>query len=101
MGLRFRLHQRDLPGRPDIVLPKHRVVIFVHGCFWHHHPRCEYAYMPKSRTDFWTKKFEENRHRDRHHALKLRNCGWRVITIWECQTECPDQLESRLKRILG
>src|SRR5210317_1903352 len=84
-GYRFRLHRKDLPGKPDIVLPKYGTVIFVHGCFWHRHKRCKYAYEPKSRRQFWNKKFEENLHRDRKHKKALHKMGWNVIVVWECQ----------------
>ena len=88
-GYRFRLHRKDLPGRPDIVLPKHRTVVFVHGCFWHRHPGCRFAYTPKSRVAFWQKKFDDNVARDRRNVRALRALGWRVITVWECQTGSP------------
>jgi DNA mismatch endonuclease (patch repair protein) len=85
-GLRFRLHGKGLPGKPDLVLAKHRAAVFVHGCFWHRHPGCKYAYSPKSNSDFWQKKFEENVRRDERKEEELRRAGWRVIIIWECQT---------------
>jgi len=85
LGYRFRLHRKDLPGKPDIVLPKHNTVIFVHGCFWHRHHRCKYAYKPKSRIDFWETKFKENVNRDRRNRKRLIQLGWKVITIWECK----------------
>ncbi|WP_006914856.1 very short patch repair endonuclease [Salinisphaera shabanensis] len=83
-GFRFRLHRKDLPGRPDIVLPKYRLVIFVHGCFWHRHPGCHYATVPATRTDFWQRKFEGNVHRDQRSIERLLQNGWRVFVIWEC-----------------
>ena len=86
MGLRFRLHRRDLPGRPDLVFPRHLLAVFVHGCFWHRHGRCRYAYTPKSRIAFWTKKFADNVARDRRNEDALRDLGWRVLVIWECET---------------
>lgn len=86
-GYRFRLHRKDLPGRPDIVLPKYQIVIFVHGCFWHRHKGCSDASTPKSRTDFWIKKFKENVARDKKNQLSLRAKGWRVLIIWECETK--------------
>jgi DNA mismatch endonuclease (patch repair protein) len=100
MGFRFRLHRRGLPGSPDIVLPRHRVAIFVHGCFWHRHPRCRFAYTPKSRLEFWSRKFEENKARDRRARRALRRQGWRVLTVWECQTEKPAALAEYLCREL-
>lgn len=88
-GYRFRLHRKDLPGRPDIVLPKYRTVVFVHGCFWHRHRGCKFAYAPKSRVDFWNEKFRSNVERDRRNASELRRLAWRVITVWECQAARP------------
>jgi DNA mismatch endonuclease (patch repair protein) len=83
-GFRFRLHRHDLPGSPDIVLPKYRLVIFVHGCFWHMHAGCKYSTMPSTRTDFWKKKLGSNRDRDRENIQKLLSKGWRVLVVWEC-----------------
>ena len=82
-GLRFRLHRKDLPGRPDIVLPKYRAVIFVHGCFWHSHG-CKYSVMPKTNREFWSKKLEKNKHRDEKCYSLLQSNGWRVLVVWEC-----------------
>lgn len=84
LGLRFRLHGRKLPGKPDLVFPKYRCVVFVHGCFWHRHPGCKYAYNPKSNVEFWQKKFEENTSRDSRNISELREKGWRVLVVWEC-----------------
>lgn len=97
LGLRFRLHRRDLPGSPDIVLPKFRTVIFVHGCFWHRHPDCRYATTPKSRQDYWLPKFEANIERDARKEAQLRELGWRVLVIWECETKSLEALEPRLR----
>lgn len=97
--MRFRLHRRDLPGSPDIVLPRHRVVVFVHGCFWHRHPRCRLAYTPKSRQEFWSAKFDENVARDRRVKRKLRRLGWRVVTVWECQAANPGKLVKALMQV--
>ncbi|MDD9732315.1 very short patch repair endonuclease [Mameliella sp. AT18] len=83
-GFRFRLHDAALPGKPDIVLPKYRVVIFVHGCFWHRHQGCHWCSVPGSNADFWSSKFEKNVERDRRHVAQLRQAGWRVGTVWEC-----------------
>lgn len=82
-GFRFRLHRKDLPGKPDIVLPKYHTVIFVHGCFWHGHG-CRYFKVPKTRTDFWLDKIMANAKRDRLQEDALRSAGWRVFTVWEC-----------------
>ena len=86
MGLRFRLHRKDLPGRPDLVLPKHRLAVFVRGCFWHRHEGCRYASTPKSRVAFWTAKFEANVVRDARQQAALRALGWQVLVIWQCET---------------
>jgi DNA mismatch endonuclease (patch repair protein) len=85
MGYRFRLHRKDLPGSPDIVLPKYKTVIFVHGCFWHRHENCKYATTPKTRKEFWEKKFRENINRDNLNQANLLLRGWKIIIIWECQ----------------
>ncbi|WP_175047442.1 very short patch repair endonuclease [Burkholderia lata] len=82
-GLRYRLHVRSLPGRPDLVFPRHKAVVFVHGCFWHQH-NCALFKMPSSRTEFWKEKLERNRERDREHVAKLLQDGWRVGVVWEC-----------------
>ncbi|MCX7590178.1 MAG: DNA mismatch endonuclease Vsr [Kiritimatiellae bacterium] len=101
LGFRFRLHKTDLPGIPDIVLPKHRAVILIHGCFWHRHPRCKFAYTPKTRRSFWQKKFLENIERDKRNLRCLRRLGYRVLVIWECQIDDIDALENRLQRFLS
>lgn len=85
LGFRFRLHRRDLPGRPDIVLPKYRTAIFVHGCFWHRHPGCRRATTPKTRVTFWRQKFEANIKRDRKATEALEQAGWNVLVLWECE----------------
>ena len=85
MGYRFRLHRKDLPGSPDIVLPKYKTVIFVPGCFWHRHENCKYATTPKTRKEFWEKKFRENINRDNLNQANLLLRGWKIIIIWECQ----------------
>jgi len=85
MGYRFRLHRKDLPGSPDIVLPKYKTVIFVHGCFWHRHENCKYATTPKTRKEFWEKKFRENINRDNLNQANLSLKGWKTIIIWECK----------------
>ncbi|TVQ30812.1 MAG: DNA mismatch endonuclease Vsr [Phycisphaeraceae bacterium] len=100
MGYRYRLHRSDLPGTPDLVLPRHRKIIFVHGCFWHRHPRCRYAYTPGSNVAFWKKKFNENVARDRRVSRELQRMGWKVIIVWECQCRDPDKLAERLATAL-
>ena len=97
LGYRFRLHKKDLPGKPDIVLPKHKTIIFVHGCFWHRHKGCKYSYNPKSRVTFWEEKFESNVRRDKIKIQQLKGKGWKVIIVWECQTKNSSDLESALK----
>jgi DNA mismatch endonuclease (patch repair protein) len=84
-GFRYRLHARGLPGSPDLVLPKHRVAIFVHGCFWHRHTACRYATTPSSNVERWTIKFQANVERDVRNEAALRTAGWRVIVVWECE----------------
>jgi len=100
-GYRFRLHRKDLPGTPDIVLPRYRVAIFVHGCFFHAHRGCKLAYVPKTRTDFWRSKFSENQKRDARVKRLLRQDGWTPIVVWECETERPNKLSPHLNRILN
>jgi DNA mismatch endonuclease (patch repair protein) len=86
-GLRFRIHVKDLPGKPDVVLPKYKTAIFVHGCFWHSHPRCKFAVVPASNIEFWKQKLDSNRERDQVNKKRLKALGWRVLTIWECQLD--------------
>lgn len=100
LGLRFRLCRRDLPGCPDLVLPRHRCVIFVHGCFWHRHEGCPQATMPTSNVRYWRKKFNRNKARDARVVLQLRQLGWRILTIWECQTKTESNLQRLLKKSL-
>lgn len=91
-GYRFRIHRADLPGKPDIVLPKLRTCIFVHGCFWHNHAGCKYAAIPKTRPDFWKAKFEANIVRDLRARTALEKTGWRVLIIWECELRRSEQI---------
>ncbi|WP_276204510.1 very short patch repair endonuclease [Pseudomonas putida] len=98
MGFRFRLHQKLLPGSPDIVLPKYRTAIFVHGCFWHRHPDCKYATTPKTRKEYWIPKLSANVERDARKSAQLEALGWRVIVIWECETRNLISLESRIRK---
>jgi DNA mismatch endonuclease (patch repair protein) len=99
-GGRFRLHRRDLPGSPDIVMPKRRIAIFVHGCFWHRHRGCKKASMPKTRIDFWQEKFLRNVERDHENGLKLAQLGWHVVTIWECESKDAARLASIVSELL-
>ena len=96
MGYRFRLHSKDLPGSPDIVLPKYKTVIFVHGCFWHRHENCKYASTPKTRKEFWNKKFTENKKRDSEIQEKIKILDWRSIVIWECETKNIENLRDKI-----
>ena len=96
MGYRFRLHSKNLPGSPDIVLPKFKTVIFVHGCFWHRHENCKYASIPKTRQEFWNKKFEENIQRDSKIQDKIKNLDWRSVVIWECETKNMENLRDKI-----
>jgi DNA mismatch endonuclease (patch repair protein) len=86
LGLRYRLHRRDLPGSPDLVFPRRRIALFVHGCYWHRHNGCKYAYTPKSNVEFWQKKFQTNVDRDIRVRQELEAGGWNVVIIWECET---------------
>ena len=96
MGYRFRLHRKDLPGSPDIVLPKYKTVIFVHGCFWHRHENCKYASTPRTRKEFWENKFKANLKRDEEIQKKIKNIGWQSVVIWECETKNIDDLREKL-----
>lgn len=86
-GFRFRIHGRGLPGRPDIVFPRRRAVVFVHGCFWHRHPGCRAASTPKTRREFWQDKFDRNVARDQRDVARLEAAGWSVHVVWECETK--------------
>ena len=101
LGFRFRLHRKDLPGSPDIVFPRHRAVIMVHGCFWHRHSGCKHASSPQTRVRFWEDKFRGNVVRDRRNETALRELGWRVMVIWECETKDRDAVMERIAGFLG
>ena len=98
-GYRYRLHAKKLPGKPDIVLPKYKTVIFVHGCFWHGHANCKYFVIPKTRTDWWVNKINGNIANDDRAVKALKRAGWKVITIWECQLK-PAMAEKTLINLL-
>jgi DNA mismatch endonuclease (patch repair protein) len=100
MGYRFRLHGKKLPGRPDVVLPKHKIVIFVHGCFWHRHRGCKNCTVPMNNRDFWVEKLEGNAARDRRNRTALRRAGWRVAVVWECEVEKRQQAIRCLMKLL-
>ena len=98
-GFRYRVNVKDLPGKPDIVLPKYKTVIFIHGCFWHGHEGCKYFVIPKTRTEWWTEKIRKNKERDQQEHEALRKTGWNIITVWECQLK-PRKREQTLEGIL-
>ncbi|HEY1562565.1 MAG TPA: very short patch repair endonuclease [Caulobacteraceae bacterium] len=100
LGFRFRLHRRDLPGTPDLIFPRLRIAMFVHGCFWHRHADCRRASTPKTRLEFWGPKFARNVDRDAENAELLSSLGWQVATIWECETLCVPVLHERLAHFL-
>lgn len=100
LGYRYRLHVTDLPGRPDIVLPRHRKVIQVHGCFWHSHPGCRKAKAPSSNESFWSDKLAANVARDARNEQALRSGGWSLMTVWECEVKDLAELERRLRAFL-
>lgn len=99
LGYRFRLHRKDLPGKPDLVFPKYRTVIFVHGCFWHRHDGCLKASHPKTNQDFWESKFSANVARDHRNTNALKNIGWRSLIVWECETKDLEKIEASLSRL--
>ena len=105
-GFRYRKNDRKLPGTPDLVLPKYRTVIFVNGCFWHGHKGCKYFVWPKSNAEFWRKKIESNIARDRRNEIQLKNMGWNVLVVWECELRSAkkqatlERLENKLKQLL-
>jgi DNA mismatch endonuclease (patch repair protein) len=101
LGFRYRLHDKTLPGKPDLVFPSRHKVLFVHGCFWHRHKGCRYTTSPKTRTAFWDAKFQANVRRDRSSVRKLRRLGWGVMTVWQCQLKRPERLGEKLYEFLA
>ncbi|MBM3607245.1 MAG: DNA mismatch endonuclease Vsr [Alphaproteobacteria bacterium] len=101
MGYRFRLHRKDLPGKPDLVFASRKAVIFVHGCFWHQHSACREGRMPGTRLEYWKPKLERNIARDIQNQLALKSLGWRVLVLWECETGRDGELAVRIKKFLG
>ncbi len=101
-GYRYRLHRKDLPGRPDLVFPSRRAVIFINGCFWHHHSKesCTISHKPLSNPEYWTPKLERTVTRDKMNRAKLRKLGWKILTIWECEMQPLDKLFKRIVRFL-
>lgn len=100
-GFRYRLHARDLPGSPDLVLARYKAVVMVHGCYWHRHQGCRYAYLPKSNQEFWENKFRANVERDARSRKALEDLGWRVLVVWECETQhegCLRELKNEILR---
>jgi DNA mismatch endonuclease (patch repair protein) len=97
-GFRYRLHDKKLPGKPDIILPKYKTVIFVHGCFWHGHAGCKYYSVPKTRTEWWLNKINKNILNDEKVLFKLKNAGWNIIVIWECELK-PKTIQASLHRL--
>jgi DNA mismatch endonuclease, patch repair protein len=100
LGFRFTLRRKGLPGKPDVVMPARRTVVFIHGCFWHQHKGCRNAVLPKTRADFWLAKLTGNTDRDRRSSIALRRLGWRVLVVWECELEVEAKLERTLFRKL-
>ena len=101
MGFRYRLHNSKIPGKPDIANQSKKIAVFVHGCFWHRHESCKLASVPKTNTEFWLNKFEYNKRRDRKNTEKLSELGWKVYTIWECETKIEHELKKIIKDILS
>ncbi|MFO7607081.1 MAG: DNA mismatch endonuclease Vsr [Desulfurivibrionaceae bacterium] len=101
MGFRYRLHDKNLPGKPDLVFPSRRAVIFMHGCFWHRHEGCKLARLPKSKLNFWKPKLEANKERDLLHRRQLRDLGWRVLVVWECEMVYTERVASVVRDFLS
>lgn len=101
MGFRFRVNKKSLPGKPDIVLPKYKTIVFVHGCFWHQHENCNKARKPKSNKQFWIKKIKKNIERDERNIKELEDLGWKVIIVWECEIRCKNIHERLYNKITG
>lgn len=97
-GFRYRIHDKNLPGKPDITLKKYNSVVFIHGCFWHGHEHCRYFVVPKTRTQWWLDKINRNREKDRESIAELKKLGWNIITIWECELK-KDERENTLKQL--
>lgn len=98
-GLRYRLHDKKLPGKPDLIFPKYKTVLFIHGCFWHGHEGCKYYVVPKTRTDWWLTKIMGNQKKDTDSITRLQQAGWKVIIVWECELK-PGVLEVTLRKLL-
>jgi DNA mismatch endonuclease (patch repair protein) len=100
LGYRYRLHAKELPGHPDLAFPSRKKIVFVHGCFWHRHPRCRYATSPKTRVAFWNEKFEKNVARDRRDRRALKKAGWAVMIVWQCELKNLERLARRIDDFL-
>lgn len=100
LGYRFRLHVKNLPGKPDIVLPRHKKIVFVHGCFWHGHKRCKRAKRPATRKEFWNRKIDGNIKRDEKVGRQLKALGWKVLVVWQCKTRNQTELRNRLEKFM-
>ncbi|SDB53111.1 T/G mismatch-specific endonuclease [Desulfonatronum thiosulfatophilum] len=100
LGYRFRLHRKDLPGKPDITLPKYKKVVFVHGCFWHSHQKCPRAKRPTTNTEFWRVKLGKNIRRDQENSERLKQKGWDVLVVWSCEIKDLDALKAKLRQFL-
>ena len=101
LGYRFRIHDRSLPGTPDVVFTRRRKVVWLHGCWWHLHPGCRFVTIPKTRAEFWTRKLSRNRERDAEHEARLRELGWACLTVWECELRDAAAVQRRICRFLG
>ena len=103
LGYRFRLHRKDLPGKPDLIFPSRKKIIFVHGCFWHQHNarKCKIVRTPKSKKDYWIPKLQRNVERDIQHKNNLKNMGWTTLVIWECETKNPEKLAAKIIKYLS
>jgi len=99
-GFRYRIHDNKLAGNPDIVLPKYRTIVFVHGCFWHGHPGCKRAQLPATNAEFWGKKISANIERDKRNIETLKGEGWKVVVVWQCELASKTKREERLKRLI-
>ena len=100
-GFRYKLHDKTLPGKPDIVLPKYKTVIFVHGCFWHGHKECKYSTIPKTRTEWWFNKIEGNKMNDNRNKRLLKKTGWKVIDVWQCNLKNPTKASKALLKLIS
>ena len=101
LGFRFRIHRKDLPGKPDIVLPKYRTVIFIHGCYWHYHKDCREGRIPSTNSAFWKDKLEKNVAKDERHRAALAALGWRVLVVWECEMNTRAKFTKKIESLIS